>query len=246
MGRAFEYRKAAKLKRWGQMSRVFPKLGKMITMAAKEGGSPDPEMNAKLRTAIANAKAQNMPKDNIEAAIKRAFSKDLADIKEIKYEAKGPYGTLMVIECATDNPTRTVANIKAILVRNKGELLTSGSLDFMFTRKAVFEFEKKKDMDLEELELELIDYGLEEIEEDRIPQENGEDLEIIRVYGDYKSFGELSKALENFNIEVKKAQLQYIPNTPLELSDEQMDDVTTLVEKLEDDDDVQNVYTNLA
>lgn len=246
MGRAFEYRKAAKLKRWGQMSRVFPKLGKMITMAAKEGGSPDPEMNSKLRTAIANAKAQNMPKDNIEAAIKRAFSKDSADIKEIKYEAKGPYGTLMVIECATDNPTRTVANIKAILVRNKGELLTSGSLDFMFTRKAVFEFEKKEDMDLEELELELIDYGLEDIEEDRVPQPNGDDLEIIRVYGDYKSFGELSKALENFNIEIKKAQLQYIPNTPLELSDEQMDDVTTLVDKLEDDDDVQNVYTNLA
>jgi len=246
MGRAFEYRKAAKMKRWGQMSRIFPKLGKMITMAAKEGGSPDPEMNAKLRTAIANAKAQNMPKDNIEAAIKRAFNKDAADIKEIRYEAKGPHGSLMIIECATDNPTRTVANVKATLVRNKGELLTSGSLDFMFTRKAVFEFEKRDDLDLEELELELIDYGLEEIEEDKIPQENGEDKEIVRIYGEFTSFGELSKALEERGIEVSKAQLQYIPNTPVELTEEQMDEVSVLTEKLEDDDDVQVVYTNLA
>jgi len=246
MGRAFEYRKAAKMKRWGQMSRIFPKLGKIITMAAKEGGSPDPEMNAKLRTAIANAKAQNMPKDNIEAAIKRAFNKDAADIKEMHYEAKGPYGTLMVIECATDNPTRTVANVKAILVRNKGELLTSGSLDFMFTRKSVFEFDKSDDLDLEELELELIDYGLEEIEEDKIPQENGEDKEIVRIYGEFTSFGELSKALEERGIEVTKAQLQYIPNTPVELTEEQMDEVSVLTDKLEEDDDVQVVYTNLA
>ncbi len=245
MGRAFEYRKAAKLKRWGTMSRVFPKLGKIITMAAKEGG-PDPDMNPKLRTAILNAKAQNMPKDNIEAAIKRATGKDAADIKEIAYEAKGPYGTLMYIECATDNPTRTVANVKAILVRNSGELLTSGSLDFMFDRKAVFEFDKDENMDLEELELELIDYGLEDIEEDKIPQENGEDKEIIRVYGEYKSFGELSKALEERGIEIKKAQLQRIPNSPLELSEEQMDEVSILIDKLEDDDDVQVVYTNLA
>jgi len=245
MGRAFEYRKAAKLKRWGTMSRVFPKLGKIITMAAKEGG-PDPDMNPKLRTAILNAKAQNMPKDNIEAAIKRAIGKDAADIKEIVYEAKGPYGTLMYIECATDNPTRTVANVKATLVRNKGELLTSGSLDFMFERKAVFEFDKSDDLDLEELELELIDYGLEDIEEDKIPQENGEDKEIIRIYGEFKSFGELSKALEERGIEVKKAQLQRIPTTPLELTEEQMDEVTVLIDKLEDDDDVQVVYTNLA
>lgn len=245
MGRAFEYRKAAKLKRWGTMSRVFPKLGRIITIAAKEGG-PDPDMNPKLRTAILNAKAQNMPKDNIEAAIKRAIGKDAADIKEIVYEAKGPYGTLMYIECATDNPTRTVANVKATLVRNKGELLTSGSLDFMFERKAVFEFDKSDDLDLEELELELIDYGLEEIEEDKIPQENGEDKEIIRIYGEFKSFGELSKALEERGIEVKKAQLQRIPTTPLELTEEQMDEVTVLIDKLEDDDDVQVVYTNLA
>ncbi|NPA29853.1 MAG: YebC/PmpR family DNA-binding transcriptional regulator [Epsilonproteobacteria bacterium] len=245
MGRAFEYRKAAKLKRWGAMSRIFPKLGRMITIAAKEGG-PDPEMNPKLRTAILNAKAQNMPKDNIEAAIKRASGKDAADIKEIAYEAKGPHGTLMYIETATDNPTRTVANIRAVLVRNGGELLTSGSLDFMFERKAVFEFDKDESIDLEELELELIDYGLTELEEDKVPQENGEDREIVRIYGEYASFGELGKALEERGIEIKKASLQRVPTVPLELSDEQMDEVTVLIDKLEDDEDVQVVYTNLA
>jgi len=199
-----------------------------------------------LRTAIATAKSQNFPKDNIEAAIRRATGKDAADIREIAYEAKGPYGTLMYIECATDNPTRTVANVKATLVRNQGELLTSGSLDFMFSRKAVFEFDKDENLDLEELELDLIDYGLEEIEKDRIPQENGEDREIVRIYGDFTSFGELGKALEERGIEVKKAQLQRIPNTPLELDEEQMDTVGNLIDKLEDDDDVQVVYTNLA
>ena len=245
MGRAFEYRKAAKLKRWGVMSRIFPKLGRMITIAAKEGG-PDPEMNPKLRTAILNAKAQNMPKDNIEAAIKRASGKDAVDIKEIAYEAKGPHGTLMYIECATDNPTRTVANIRAVLVRNSGELLTSGSLDFMFERKAVFEFDKDESIDLEELELELIDYGLTELEEDKVPQENGEDREIVRIYGEYASFGELGKALEERAIEIKKASLQRVPTVPLALSDAQMDEVTVLIDKLEDDEDVQVVYTNLA
>ncbi|MCH9741562.1 MAG: YebC/PmpR family DNA-binding transcriptional regulator, partial [Epsilonproteobacteria bacterium] len=178
MGRAFEYRKAAKMKRWGAMSKVFPKLGKIITMAAK-AGSPDPEMNPRLRTAIINAKAQNMPKHNIEAAIKRASGKDAADIKEMHYEAKGPYGVQLIIDCATDNGTRTVANVKAALVRNKAEMLTSGSLNFMFTQKSVFTFDKTDEMDLEELELELIDYGLEEIEEDVEPQENGDDKAIV-------------------------------------------------------------------
>jgi len=245
MGRAFEYRKAAKMKRWGTMSKVFPKLGKIITMAAKEGG-PDPDMNPKLRTAILNAKAQNMPKDNIEAAIKRASGKDAADIKEISYEAKAAHGVLLVIECATDNNTRTVANVKAILSRNGGEMLTSGSLDFMFTRKAVFVFDKKEDMDLEELELDLIDYGLEEIEEDVEPQENGEDKAIVRIYGEFTSFGELSKALEERGIEVKKAELQRIANTPVELNEEEMEEVEVLIEKLEDDEDVQAVYSNIA
>jgi YebC/PmpR family DNA-binding regulatory protein len=246
MGRAFEYRKAAKLKRWGTMSKLFPKLGRLITIAAKEGGSPDPEMNSKLRTAILNAKAQNMPKANIEAAIKRAFDKNAADLKEVTYEAKAPYGVQMIIECATDNTTRTVANVKAILKKNKAEMLPSGSLNYIFTRKAVFEFDKRDDIDLEELELDLIDYGLEEIEEDIIPQENGDDRKIIRIYGDFKSFGELSKALEDRKIEVKKANLEYIANTPINLSEEQQEEIINLIDKLEEDDDVQKVYTNLA
>ncbi len=245
MGRAFEYRKAAKMKRWGTMSRVFPKLGKIITMAAKEGGQ-DPDMNPKLRTAILNAKAQNMPKDNIDAAIKRASAKDAADIKELTYDVKAVHGVQMIVECATDNNTRTVANVKAILARNGGEMLTSGSLNFMFTRKCVFVFNKTDDMDLEELELELIDFGLEEIEEDIEPQEVGDDIKIVRVYGDFTAFGELSKALEDMHIEVKKATLEYIANTPIELSDEQMEEVDTLIDKLEEDEDVQAVYTNIA
>jgi YebC/PmpR family DNA-binding regulatory protein len=245
MGRAFEYRKAAKMKRWGNMSKVFPKYSKLITMAAKDG-VPDPDQNAKLRTIIQNAKAENVPKDVIENAIKRASGKDAADIKEIRYEAKGPYGVQLVIECATDNATRTVANVKAILVRNKAEMLTSGALDFMFTRKAVFVFDKKDDMDIEELELELIDFGLEEIEEDVEAQESGDDKKIVRIYGDYTSFGELSKGLEDKGIEVSKSTLEFIPNTPIEISEEQMNDVEVLIEKLEDDDDVQVVYTNLA
>ena len=245
MGRAFEYRKAAKMKRWGTMSRLFPKLGKIITMAAKEGGSPDPEMNAKLRTAILNAKAQNMPKDNIEAAIKRAFNKDAADIKEITYDVKAPYGVQMIVECATDNGTRTVANVKAILRKNNAEMLTSGSLNFMFTRKAVFVIDKTDDLDVEELELDLIDYGLEEIEEDVEPQENGDDKPILRIYADFTSFGEMSKAFEERGIEPKKSTLEYIANTPIELNDEQLEEIEALIEKLEEDDDVQTVYTNI-
>ena len=228
------------------MSRLFPKLGKIITMAAKEGGSPDPDANSKLRTAIANAKAQNMPKDNIESAIKRAFDKDAANIKEMIYDVKAPHGVQMIIECATDNGTRTVANVKAVLTRNGSEMLTSGSLNFMFTRKSVFVIEHTAGMDVEELELDLIDYGLEEIEEDVEPHENGEDTPILRIYGEFTSFGELSKALEERNIEPKKATLEYIANTPIELNDGDLEEIEALIEKLEEDDDVQTVYTNLA
>jgi YebC/PmpR family DNA-binding regulatory protein len=245
MGRAFEYRKAAKMKRWGTMSRVFPKLGKIITMAAKDGGQ-DPDMNPKLRTAILNAKAQNMPKDNIEAAIKRASGKAAAAIKELTYDVKAAHGVQMIIECATDNGTRTVANIKAVLVRNHAEMLTSGSLNFMFTRKAVLVIERTEDLDIEELELDLIDYGLEEIEEDLEPQENAEDTPILRIYGEFTSFGELSKALEERGIEPKKATLEYIANTPVELPEDQLEELENLIDKLEDDEDVQAIYTNLA
>jgi len=244
MGRAFEYRKAAKMKRWGTMSRVFPKLGKIITMAAKDGGQ-DPDMNPKLRTAILNAKAQNMPKDNIEAAIKRASAKDAADIKEITYDVKAHHGVQMIVECASDNNTRTVANVKAILTRNGGDMLPSGSLNFMFTRKAVFVIDKTEELDVEELELELIDFGLEEIEEDVEPQENEDDLPILRIYAEFTSFGEMVKAFEDRNIEPKKSTLEYIANTPVELDDKQLQEIDSLIDKLEEDEDVQTVFTNI-
>ena len=237
MGRAFEYRRAAKEKRWGKMSRLFPRLGKTITMAAKEGG-PDPEMNAALRTAIQNAKAQNMPKDNIEAAIKRASGSEAEDYAEVTFEGKGPHGVLLFIECATDNNNRTVANIKSYFNKVGGSLVPNGSLEFMFDRKAVFEFEKTEGMmDLEELELELIDAGMEEIDEN-----DG----VLYVYGDYTEFGNLSKKLEELKIDVKNAALKRYATTPVEFSDEQMEEIDKLLEKIEDDDDVQAVYNNIA
>lgn len=236
MGRAFEYRKASKLKRWGAMSKLFPKLGKIITMAAKEGSS-DPDMNSKLRTAIINAKAENMPKDNIDAAIKRASAKDTANMLEVNFEGKAPHGVLLFIECATDNNTRTVANVKNILTKNGGELLTNGSLEFMFTRKAVFEFLLKDEMDIEELELELIDAGLEEIEE-----EDG----VVLITADYTSFGTMYEAIEKLGIEITKANLERMASSPIEISDEVQEEVDKILEKLEDDEDVQKVFSNLV
>ncbi len=236
MGRAFEYRRAAKEKRWGHMSRIFPKLSKAITIAAKEGG-PDPAMNAKLRTAIQNAKAQNMPKDNIDAAIKRASGKDETNYTEVNYEGKGPHGVLIFVECATDNTTRTVANIKSYFNKAGGSLVPTGSLEFMFSHKAVFEVEKSAGIDVEELELELIDAGLEEIEADE---------EMVFITGDYTSFGTLSKAIEDKKIDVSKATLKRIPTTPVEFTEEQLEDIEKLLDKIEEDDDVQQVFTNIS
>jgi YebC/PmpR family DNA-binding regulatory protein len=236
MGRAFEYRRAAKEKRWDKMSKLFPKLGKAITMAAKEGGD-DPAMNGKLRTAIQNAKSENMPKDNIEAAIKRATQKDIASFSEIIYEGKGPHGVLVVVECATDNPTRTVANVKSYFNKAGGAVVPNGSLDFMFNRKSVFELIKTDELDTDELELALIDAGCEEIEVEE---------DKVFVYGDYTAFGTLAKALEDLSIEVQKSNLQRIPTSPIELSEEQMADVEKLLDKIEDDDDIQQVFTNIA
>ena len=237
MGRAFEYRKAAKLKRWGNMSRMFPKLQKAITVAAKMGG-PDPELNAALRTAIANAKAQNLPKKNIESAIAKAVGKDADNLNEIKYEAKWKNGILLIIECVTDNPTRTVANVKAILNKAGGSLVPNGSLEFMFSKKAVFELKEAPcDFDLEELELELIDYGLEELKT--------EDDGSILIIADFKEYGNMSKKLEELKIEYEKGSIQYLPNSPVEIDDNTMEELTKLLDKLEDDEDVQNVYTNL-
>jgi YebC/PmpR family DNA-binding regulatory protein len=236
MGRAFEYRRAAKEKRWDKMSKVFPKIAKAITIAVKEGGA-DPDLNSRLRSAIQNAKAANMPKDNVDAAIKRAAGKDAENFTEILYEGKGPHGVLVVIECATDNPTRTIANVKSYFNKTGGALVTTGSLDFMFSRKAVFEFELKDGMEVEELELELIDAGLEEI----VTNEG-----IAYAYADYKDFGILSQALEEKGIEVLKANLQRIPNSPVEFTEEQLDEIDKLLDRIEDDDDIQAVYTNIA
>ncbi|MBL4862389.1 MAG: YebC/PmpR family DNA-binding transcriptional regulator [Crocinitomicaceae bacterium] len=236
MGRAFEYRRAAKEKRWDKMSKLFPKLGKAITMASKEGGD-DPDMNATLRTAIKNAKGQNMPKDNIEAAIKRATAKDAESFAELNYEGKGPHGVLVFVECATDNPTRTVANVKSYFNKAGGSIVPNGSLEYMFNRKSVFEFDKTEEMDIEDLELELIDGGLDEIEavEDK-----------VFVYGDYTSFGSLSSTLENLDIDVIKSNLQRIPTQPVEFSEEQLVDIEKMLDKIEDDDDIQQVFTNIA
>lgn len=236
MGRAFEYRRAAKEKRWANMSRVFPKLSRAITLAAKEGG-PDPETNSRLRLAIQNARANNMPKDNIENAIKRAEGKDADSYIEVNYEGKGPHGILVFVECATDNTTRTVANVKSYFNKVGGQVVPSGSLEFMFKRKAVIEFEKTDDVNLEELELQLIDAGLEEIEQDG---------NTIYAYADYINFGSMVKAFEDLGINITKANLQRIPTTPVEFSDEQMKDIEKLLDKLEEDDDVQAVYTNMA
>ncbi len=236
MGRAFEYRKAAKMKRWGAMSRVFPKLAKAIEIAAKAGGG-DPEMNSALRTAILNAKAENMPKTNIDAAIKRATGKDAANYTDVNFEGKGPHGVLVFVETATDNNTRTVANVKMHFNKNGGQVVPTGSLEFFFDRKAIFEFNKPENMDLEELELELIDAGLEEIEE-----EDG----VVLVTAEYTDFGALNKAFEDMGIELTKAELKRIPNNPQEFTEEQQEEIGKLLEKLEDDDDVQAVYTNIA
>jgi YebC/PmpR family DNA-binding regulatory protein len=235
MGRAFEYRRAAKEKRWGMMSKVFPKLGAKITIAAKNGA--DPDLNPALRAAIQNAKAANMPKDNIVNAIKRATSKDHAAYTEINYEGKGPHGVLVYVECATDNTTRTVANVKSYFNKVNCALVPSGSLDFMFERKAVFEFDSKPTLSLEDLELELIDAGLEEIEE----------VEgTVVATANYTEYGTLAKALEDLGVEVTKSGLQRFPTSPMEFTEEQLVDINKLLDKLQDDDDVQEVFTNIS
>jgi len=236
MGRAFECRRRAKESRWAEMSKVFPKLAKSITLAAKNGG-PDPESNAPLRVAIANAKAKNLSRDNIEAAIKRAAGKDASEISEVTYEGKGPHGSQFIIECATDNTNRSVTNIKTIFNKNGGQLLNSGALDFMFSRKTVIEFSVPAGKDLEELELELIDHGLEELS-----VEDG----VASVIGSSNTFAQLCQAVEARGITASQSSLQRLPNQPIELSEAQIEELEIIVDKLEDDDDVQAVYTNLA
>jgi YebC/PmpR family DNA-binding regulatory protein len=235
MGRAFEYRKERKFKRWGNMARVFTKLGKEITIAAKAGG-PDPDMNPRLRVLIQQAKKENMPKDNIERAIKRATEKDVSDYKEVVYEGYGPYGIAILIETATDNPTRTVANIRSYFNKHGGSLGTSGCVEFLFEHKCIFKIAPKEGMSLEELELELIDYGVEEVE--------AKEDEIV-IYGDFKSYADIQSYLENNGFEIQSAEFEYFPIETKSLNPEQREQIEKLLEKFEDDDDVQNVFHNM-
>lgn len=236
MGRAFEYRKASKLKRWGMMAKTFTRIGKDIVMAVKAGGS-DPQNNSRLRAIIQNAKAANMPKDNVERAIKRATSKDQEDYKEVVLEGKGPHGIAILIEATTDNNNRTVANVRSYFNKTGGSLGVSGMLDFLFDRKCVFKI-ANTGVNLEEFEFELIDFGAEEVFLD-------EETNEINIYGEFNAFGGIQKYLEEQGYELKGAEFTRIPNELKELTEEQAADVEKLLIKLEEDDDVQNVYSTL-
>jgi YebC/PmpR family DNA-binding regulatory protein len=237
MGRAFEFRKARKFKRWGNMARVFTKLGKEITIAAKNGG-PDPDSNPHLRMLMQNAKKENMPKENVERAIKRAVSKDFTDYKEMNYEGYGPHGIAIFVETATDNTTRTVANVRSYFNKLGGSLGTTGSLEFLFDHKCVFHIARKEDISLEDLELELIDYGVDEVEE------NVEDNEII-LSGEFSQNSAIQKYLEENGYEITSSEFVRIPNDVKEVTPEQRASIEKLIEKLEEDEDVQNVFHNM-
>jgi len=235
MGRAFEFRKARKMKRWGQMAKTFTRLGKDITMAVKDGG-PDPDANSRLRALIQNAKTANMPKDNVERAIKKATDKDQGDYKETLFEGYAPHGIAILVETATDNNNRTVANVRSYFSKCNGSLGTSGSVEFMFDHTCNFRI-AQEGIDIEELELELIDFGAEEVFED----EDG-----IIIYAPFESYGGIQKALEEKGLEILSSGFERIPNVTKELEGEELADVEKLLEKLEEDDDVQQVYHNMT
>lgn len=235
MGRAFEFRKARKFKRWAAMSKAFTRIGKDIVIAVKEGG-PDPDANSRLRAVIQNAKAANMPKENIERAIKRASDKSQGNYKEVLFEGYGPHGVAILVETATDNNTRTVANIRSYFNKYGGSLGTSGSVGFMFDHSCQFRVDPDG-LDLEELELELIDYGVEEVFEDE-----GE----VMIYAPFGSYGSIQKYLEDRGIEIRSSGFEYIPQVTKDLTEDQVVDVEKLLERIEEDDDVQNVYHTMA
>nr|WP_295920912.1 YebC/PmpR family DNA-binding transcriptional regulator [uncultured Dyadobacter sp.] len=237
MGRAFEYRKARMFKRWDKMAKTFTRIGKDIVLAVKNG-TADPATNSKLRVLLQNAKAVNMPKETVERAIKRASSKDQDDYKEMVYEGYGPHGIAILVESTTDNPTRTVANVRSYFNKLGGSLGTMGMLDFIFDRKCIFKI-KNTGKDLEELEFELIDVGGEEVFVD-------EETNLINIYGEFSTFGALQHYLEENGYEIVEADFDRIPNDTKTLSEEQVAEVEKLIEKIEDDDDVQRVYHNMA
>jgi YebC/PmpR family DNA-binding regulatory protein len=236
MGRAFEFRKARKMKRWSAMAKTFTRIGKDISIAVKEGG-PNPDTNARLRAVIQNAKSANMPKDNVERAIKKASGADSANYVEMSLEGYAPHGVAVFVECTTDNNNRTVANIRSYFNKCEGNLGTNGSLEFIFDRKAVFTFsESQLEMDLEELEMELIDAGLEELENDE---------GTLTVTTDFSDFSNMQKQLESMNIELESSELQRFPNNSKTLVGEEAKSVLKLIDKLEEDEDVQNVFHNM-
>jgi YebC/PmpR family DNA-binding regulatory protein len=236
MGRAFEFRKARKMKRWSAMAKIFTRIGKDISMAVKEGG-PSPETNSRLRAVIQNAKSANMPKDNVERAIKKAMGSDSANYVEVNLEGYAPHGVAVFVECTTDNNNRTVANVRSYFNKCEGNLGTNGSLEFIFDRKAVFTFSSDKvEMDMDELEMELIDAGLEEID-----SEDG----IVTITTDFSDFSNMQKQLEVMEIEVDSSELQRFANNTKTVSLEDAKLILKLIDKLEEDEDVQNVFHNL-
>ena len=245
MGRAFEFRKERKLKRWGHMARTFTKLGKEITIAVKQGG-PDVTGNPRLRALMAEARSEQMPKENIERAIKKATESKQGDFKEIIYEGFGPFGIAYLVEAATDNNTRTVANVRSYFNKCGGSLGTNGSVSFMFDRKCTFRVKEKDGVDLEELELELIDYGVEELFEQEEEDKEGNTYKTIVIYGDYAAYGQIQKYIEEQGFELISGGFEQIPNTELkEVSPEQRATLDKLTGLLEDDEDVTNVYTTM-
>ncbi len=241
MGRAFEFRKERKFKRWGHMAKTFTKIGKEITIAVKQGG-PGVTGNPRLRALLQTARSENMPKDNIERAIKRASEKDQADYKEVIFEGRAPHGVAVLVEAATDNNTRTVANVRSYFTKYGGSLGTSGSVEYLFDHKSFFRFRSSKPYDIEELELEMIDFGVDEIFE----EEDEDGVKTICAYGGFTDFNQIQKYIEDGGYELVSAEFTRIPNTDLvELSAEDRAGVEKLIEKIEEDEDVQNVYTTL-
>ena len=246
MGRAFEFRKERKFKRWGHMAKTFTKIGKEITIAVKAGG-PDVTGNPRLRALLQTARSENMPKDNIERAIKRASEKDQADYKEVILEGRAPHGIAVLVECATDNNNRTVANVRSYFNKFGGSLGTSGSVAFMFDHKCVFKIKNSPDIDIEELELELIDFGADEVFVDEFENKDGDTEEVITIYGEYTAFNNIQKYIEDKGYELVSAGFDRFPNGEMKhLSAEERVELDKLLEKLEEDDDVQNVFHNLA
>ena len=246
MGRAFEFRKERKFKRWGHMAKTFTKIGKEITIAVKNGG-PDVTGNPRLRALLQTARSENMPKENIERAIKKATDKDQADYKEVVYEGYGPHGVAILVETATDNTNRTVANVRSYFNKFGGSLGTSGSVAFMFDHKCVFKIKNSPDIDLEELELELIDFGADEVFVDEFENKDGDTEEVVTIYGEYTAFNNIQKYIEDKGFELVSAGFDRFPNGEMKhLTAEERVDLDKLLEKLEEDDDVQNVFHNLA